>query len=195
MSNSLAHPGRVAVFGGTFDPPHLAHTLAVLWALETGEVDAVLVVPVAQHAFGKEPTASFAHRVAMCQLAIARLGRQAAVEDLEGHREGTSYMVDTLVELKAAMPDSQFRLLAGTDVIKDLPKWRDSERVIELAPPLELPRPLPGDTLDTRPGLLPPISSTQVREALATGRNAELLVGRAVLDYIHRHQLYLDPET
>lgn len=182
---------RYGFFGGSFDPPHLGHTLACLWALETEEVDRVLMVPVARHPFGKAFSASFADRAEMCRLATSRLGNAVEVSTIEGRREGVSYTIDTLRALRAEDPKADFRLIAGSDVIGDLPKWREGGEVLRLAPPLELPRPIAGERFADRPGALPPISSTQAREALlAEDPLAESLLSAAVRRYIRTHGLY-----
>lgn len=181
---------RLGVFGGTFDPPHLGHTLAALWCLETGEVDRVLVVPVAEHAFGKRPAASFAQRLEMCRLAMERLGDGAEITDIEGRRPGVSYMVETLRSLQEEMPEAALRLIVGTDVVRDLPKWRAGEEVQRLAPPLVLPRPEDDARFADHPGALPPISSTAVRKALRTGRGIEHLISARVRAYIKEQGLY-----
>jgi len=182
------------VFGGTFDPPHLGHVLACLWALESGAVDRVMVIPVGRHPFGKKSDASFEHRMEMCRLAVRRLGGDVIISDIEGRRQGTSYMVETLEILHRENPGASFRLLAGSDVAKDLPKWKRADRVMELAPLLEIPRPLPGERFDQRPGALPPISSTEVREALSSGDSVELFLSKSVRDYIGAQQLYRNSE-
>lgn len=180
---------RLGIFGGTFDPPHLGHVLACLWALESGEVDRVVLVPVGRHAFGKQPVASFEHRLAMCRSAVARLAASVEVSDIEGRREGVSFMVDTLRALKAER-GCPMRLLTGTDVAAEVQKWREPEAVLELAPLLEIPRPRPGERFDDRPGALPPISSTDVRRALAGDLPVTLFLSHPVREYIAAQGLY-----
>ena len=68
---------RVALFGGSFNPPHVAHQLAALYVLETAPVDELWFVPAFEHAFGK-PLAPFDDRLAMCELAAAALGPRVA---------------------------------------------------------------------------------------------------------------------
>ena len=63
----------LGIFGGTFDPPHCSHAMALLWALQSGEVDRVLVIPAARHPFGKDPGASYDDRLEMCRLMAAEL--------------------------------------------------------------------------------------------------------------------------
>lgn len=182
---------RYGFFGGSFDPPHLGHTLACLWALETEEIDRVLLVPVARHPFGKKFGATFEQRLEMCRLAVARLGGAVDVCPIEGERGGINYTIDTLKALKKRHPDDAFRLIAGSDVVRDLPKWREGGEVLRLAPPLELPRPFAQERFADRPGALPPISSTRAREALlAQDALAELLLSASVRRYIARHRLY-----
>lgn len=183
---------RLGIFGGSFDPPHLGHTLACLWALESGEVDGIVMIPTARHAFGKQPSASFTDRMAMCRVAVSRLGDLVEVSDMEGRREGVSYMADTLREVLAERPGISLRLIVGTDVAGEVSKWRDSAEVLRLSPLLVLPRLMPGDSILERPGALPAISSTQVRESLRSGSDAMHFIGHDVREYIRTHGLYRD---
>ena len=73
---------RLAVYGGSFDPPHIAHVLVASWALAMGEVDSVIVLPTLEHALGKTAGASFEQRLAMCERAFACL-RGVQVSGLE----------------------------------------------------------------------------------------------------------------
>lgn len=180
------------LFGGSFDPPHRAHVLVVAWALMEGLLDRVAVIPTARHAFGKQPGAPFADRVAMCERAFSIFPEQRVVVDpIEGRREGTSYMIDTLRELERRHPGVAFRLIVGSDVADDLPRWREGEEVVRRAPPIVVPRQLvtEGDSAPT-PGALPLLSSTDVRRALETGNDIGPLVPRAVADYIRARGLY-----
>lgn len=179
---------RLGIFGGSFDPPHMAHTMAVLWALESGEVDRVIVVPVAQHAFGKRPAAPFHHRLEMCRLAMVLFADRVEVNAIESQREGPSYMVDTLRELARQHPAATFRLLAGSDVAGEIPQWREGTEVLRLAPLLEIPRPRPGDPAGRF--TLPDISSTATREALRSRGDAGYLLSHTVRSYIREQRLY-----
>jgi len=190
---------RVAVFGGSFNPPHAAHVLAAAYALSAAPVDEVLVVPVYQHPFSKE-LAPFDDRLAMCRLAVGWLPR-VEVSAVERELGGESLTLRTLEHLAAEHPDWAMRLLVGADVVADLPKWHRFERVAALAPPIVLGRggfATPGDGSVAAPPLdvaeisLPRVSSTEVREALAA-RDLEAVRWRlptAVVDYIVERGLY-----
>lgn len=179
----------LALYGGTFDPPHVAHAMAVHWLLMQPGIDGVLVVPAAQHAFGKEPGAPFEHRLAMVRLAVAHLDpERVETSDIEGRRDGTSYTIDTVRTILRERPGVALRLAIGSDNLKDLPKWRESAELRRLAPPVVVPRIVSAG--DVRPGALPMVSSTHVRELLAGGEDAAGLVPAAVMEYVRRHGLY-----
>src|ERR1041384_891173 len=94
---------RVAVFGGSFNPPHIAHVLAVVYALEVAPIDRVLIVPVFQHPFAKE-LASFDDRLAMCKAAMDWIPG-ASVSTVERDLEGESLTLRMLTHLQKEHPD------------------------------------------------------------------------------------------
>ena len=183
----------LAIFGGSFDPPHVSHVLAAVYALKVGGFDQVLVVPVFEHAFAKQLT-PFAHRVTLCELAFAGIAG-VEVTALESQLARPSLTLHTVEHLSAARPDWSMRLLVGSDVLSEASKWHRFDRIAELAPPFVVAR--PGYPHAQAPGLpLPDVSSTRVREALAAANepaNAALLAGclpSSVAAYISEHGLY-----
>jgi nicotinate-nucleotide adenylyltransferase len=180
---------RVAIFGGSFNPPHVSHVLAVTYALSTAPIDEVLIVPVFQHPFAKE-LATFDDRFEMCRLAMGWLPH-VSVSDVERVLGGESRTLRTLEHLAETHPDWSLRLLIGADVLADAPKWHRFERVAELAPPIVLGR-AGVEGVDAPAAVLPRGSSTEVREALAAGELESLRswVPARVLDYIVLHRLY-----
>jgi nicotinate-nucleotide adenylyltransferase len=189
---------RVALFGGSFNPPHIAHELVALYALETQPIDELWFVPVYAHAFGKE-LATYEHRVAMCELLAQALGPRARVSRAEEElalRPGftVSRTLD-LVEHLAA-PGRELRLLVGADILGETAKWYRWADVVAKAPLIAVGRSgfaVPAGSVIT--GVtMPEISATQVRELLAaSGADAPGLDGllpREVLRYIASHDLY-----
>jgi nicotinate-nucleotide adenylyltransferase len=188
---AAAPTGRrtVAFFGGSFNPPHISHVLAAVYALSTERVDEVLVVPVYQHPFAKE-LAPFEDRLAMCRLAVSWIPR-VSVSTVERELGGESLTLRTLEHLAAAHPDWSMRLLVGADVLPDLPKWHRFDRIAEIAPPIVLGR--VGSRAAAAPEpFLPSISSTEIRAAMASGdvESVRSRVPAAVLDYIFERGLY-----
>lgn len=179
----------VAFFGGSFNPPHVSHVLAAVYALSVAPIDEVLVVPVFRHPFAKE-LAPFEDRLEMCRLALGWIPR-VRVSEVERDLGGESLTLRTLEHLSAAHPDLALRLLVGADVLADLPKWHRFDRIAEIAPPIVLGR-AGVNRSDAPEPLLPKISSTEVREALARGDAAAVraLVPASVLDYVAKNNLY-----
>src|SRR5262245_47971234 len=128
----------VAVFGGSFDPPHIAHLFTANYVLATGGFERVLVVPVYEHAFEK-PLVPFEHRVAMCHLCFSGLGA-VQVSDLEAALPRPSYTERTLERIVRDHPDYRLRFVMGSDALADTAKWHDYDRVTRLAPPFVLTR-------------------------------------------------------
>jgi nicotinate-nucleotide adenylyltransferase len=183
----------VAFYGGSFNPPHVAHVLAASYVLTTGAFDKLLVVPVHAHALDKQ-LAPFDDRARMCELALGWLPR-VEVSRIESELPLPSRTLYTLQALKERHPDWAMRLVIGADVLLETQKWHAFERVAELAPPLILGR-VGIQHPDAPPPILPDVSSTRVRELLARGaapdasRELERLVPRTVLEYIREHGLY-----
>jgi nicotinate-nucleotide adenylyltransferase len=185
---------NVGLFGGSFDPPHVGHVLGACYALATGELDELLVVPVFAHAFGK-PLTAFEHRVALAELAFSGLAR-ARVSTVEATLGAPSRTLRTLEHLSAQHPEWKLRLVVGTDVLPDAQKWLAFDEIVARAPLLVLGRagaPYEG----TPPSVLPEVSSTGVRQRLhaiagprAGDPELSRLVPRAVLQYADEHGLY-----
>src|SRR6187549_742241 len=106
---------RVALFGGSFNPPHVGHQLAALYVLETAAVDELWFVPTFLHPFDK-PLERFADRFALCQRAAEALGPRVRVSDIEARLGGQSRTLRTVQTLIAAHPDVVFSLVIGSDL-------------------------------------------------------------------------------
>lgn len=188
--------GRVGILGGSFNPPHIGHLLLAAAVYASEEIDHLWVLPCADHAFGKV-LAPFSDRVRMCHLAFRHLAGGAAVLDLENRLPrppgSPSYTVDTLRALHALRPGIKPRWIAGSDIVADLPRWKDPDEVARLCTMIFVPRKghPPAGTLQVE---LPEVSSTEVRDRLADGRSVAGLVDREVIAFIERRELYRPTE-
>lgn len=199
---------RIGVLGGTFNPPHIAHLICGQEAHRELELDRVLLVPAripphkpVEHEPGAE------HRLAMCRLAVGDDAR-FEVSELELERDGPSYTVDTLAQLRTHAPHDELVLIVGGDIAAGLPGWHQPERVLELATLAvakrrgtargEVDRALSslegGDR--ARFFQMPRIgvSSTMLRRRVRAGQPIRWFVTDQVRDYIQEHGLYRDPE-
>lgn len=181
----------VAVYGGSFDPPHVAHLLAATWVATCTEVDHVLIVPTFAHALGKEARASFDHRLAMCE-ALARDVPRCTVSDIERSLPSPSRTLHTLEALSQARPGARFRLVVGADIARDTSRWHRWDDIVAIAPPLWLGR--AGYAAHEAATItFTEMSSTDIRARLSRGEPVRGLVPNAVADYIEAHALYARP--
>src|SRR5207247_5992811 len=105
-------------YGGSFNPPHMGHQMAVLYLLQALNAEAVWIVPANVHPFGKV-LASFEHRVAMCRVLAAPFGERVEVSTVESEPTSTGKNYDTLVQLKQAHAARRFALAVGSDVLAE----------------------------------------------------------------------------
>lgn len=183
----MSEPGELAVFGGSFNPPHVAHVLGVAWVLAAEPVERVIVVPAYQHPFQKalEP---FEDRLEMCRLAFRDLAR-VEVSSLERDLGGDSYTVRTLEELGAREPSMRLAICVGADVLAERYLWHRADEVEKLARQIVLGR----QGFDSPPGASPPlpaVSSTEIRSKLAASEDVSHLVPWRVRRYIEERGLY-----
>jgi nicotinate-nucleotide adenylyltransferase len=178
---------NVGFFGGSFNPPHVAHVLAVSYVLATQRLDRVLVVPTFAHPLGKALT-PFAHRKAMCDLAFADL-RRVEVSTLESELGTTSRTLHTLQALRARHPDWRLRLIVGADILEERDRWYGWSEIESIAPPIVLGR--QGFQHPDAPfALLPDVASRDVRARIGRGEDVSALVPDAVVAYAAREGLY-----
>lgn len=185
-----------ALFGGSFDPFHAGHRLVVRTLLDRGLCARVHVMPAGRSPFKDANEAAPAHRVAMARAALADLA-DVEVDDREARRTGPSWTVETLAALAAEHPGDAWSLVMGADAAAGFPRWRDPERLLELARPLILARrgqavpnwaPAAGAEVVTDFDV--PVSATEIRRRLAAGETDGLPLPPPVLAYIRRHGLY-----
>lgn len=201
---------HIILFGGSYDPPHVAHVTLPMAAREAVGADLVAYVPAARapHKLDKVQTDPV-HRLAMLRLALDGVEHTAVLNDeLDRAADGSpSYTVDTLKAIRLRLPEgAKMRLLIGADQVRIFEKWREPKRVIELAEPLVMVR--PPDTRESLLASLPDdrvraqwasrlvdvpvmdISSSMIRSRVAAGEPITGMVDPAVERYIREHRLY-----
>jgi nicotinate-nucleotide adenylyltransferase len=185
---------RVALFGGSFNPPHVGHLLCAAYVIATAEVDELWVIPCFRHPFDKrlEP---FDDRFEMCRRTMAPLGGSITISPVEQELGGESKTLITVKHLADRHPEHSFRLVVGSDILREREKWFGWPDIERLAPPIYVAR--EGYDGAETAGLprLPSVSSTDVRARLARGEDTSTLVPRAVVEYIRTRGLYRTPEV
>jgi nicotinate-nucleotide adenylyltransferase len=207
----------VGVFGGTFDPVHVAHLRMALEMREQLQLDEVRLVPSHRPPHRGAPLASAQHRLAMLQLAVADC-EGLVVDDRELRRDAPSYMVDTLQSLRDEIGrDSALVLGMGADAFAGLASWHRWQHLFDLASIAVFGR--PGAEAVTDAGLQQQIdqrrtdvvsaltaipcgriafleanaldvSATSLRAIIAAGRSPRFLISDRVAEYIRLHGLY-----
>ncbi len=196
--------GRIGLFGGTFDPPHLGHLVLASLAADALALDAVwFVLAAAPPHKQQQPVTPVARRLEMLTLALAD-NPIFQVSHIDIERPGPHYTVDMVALAQAGQPDDDLFFLMGGDSLRDLPKWYRPKQLLQLCPLVVLQR--PGADLDIKalesalPGLQRrvtflegpeiAVSATMIGERVRAGRTIRYLVPEAVRQYIYRHGLY-----
>ena len=195
-------PMRLGVFGGAFDPPHIAHVALVQTAIAQLGLDAVRVLPTGQAWHKPRALTDATHRLAMAQLAFGDLPGMV-LDRREIDRTGPSFTVETLRELQAEQADAQFFLIIGADQAHAFTTWHCWPEILQLAiisvadracaigefKPFEAEKSDPSRFWRlTMPEL--DISSTGIRNRIAAQQSVSTLVCEAVARYIADHHLY-----
>ena len=218
MSNS-SHPvgDPLAIFGGTFDPVHYGHLRCAEEARSQLGLETVYLLPSGTPPHRNVPQATTQQRLEMLQLALGEFPA-LGIDGRETHRSGPSYMIDTLMELKAEYPERPILLLLGQDVANDLHTWHEWERLFDFAHIVVLTR--PGSTAEYRQDVTKKIdrrtcadaqtllesqaggvlylgvtsvdvSATMIKSIIRLGRSPGSMMPQAVWEYINEKHLYL----
>ncbi len=191
------NPIRTGIFGGTFDPIHLGHLALANYLCEENWVDELWFLITPQNPFKQEQTLLDNHlRMKMVEAAIADYPRFKA-SDFEFTLPRPSYTVTTLQKLSETYPDREFVLIIGADNWAAFDKWKSPEEILRNHRILVYPRPgyeinpheLPAQVKAVNTPLLE-ISSTFIRESIASGKDIRYFLHPEVYRFIKQHQLY-----
>lgn len=187
---------RVALYGGSFDPPHQCHVLVATWALCRGgaggsTLDEVRLVPALGHAFGKSLT-PFDVRCAMLTEAVRHLGPRVVVDPIEGSLPVPSYTIDTVKAMMAKEPSTaiEVTLVMGADAWAERQRWKAWHELETLIGGRVL---VVGRGAEAGPEgafALPDVSSTEIRRRVRAGEPYWWMVPEGVRAIIEREGLY-----
>ena len=211
---------RLGIFGGTFDPVHLGHLRLAEEVGEALELERVYFIPAAAppHKEGR-PITPFEVRMHMVRTAVGESPLLEAL-DLEGRRQGLSYSIETLKELRRVFaPDPELYFILGMDAFYEIRTWHEYKMLFDYAHFVVIPRPgarserresflssldvgfhkegngglftaPSGKRVIFKEATLMDISSTDIRERVAMEKSVRFLVPEGVRNYIMEKGLY-----
>jgi nicotinate-nucleotide adenylyltransferase len=197
-------PTRLGVYGGAFDPPHIAHHALAQAAITQLQLDQLLVFPTGQAWHKARQPSPAQHRLAMAQLAFADLAK-VHVDARETLRPGATYTIDTLNELQAEHPGAELFLLMGADQFSALGNWYRWQDIAKIATICIAAR-ATSASMQSQNSMqnsaqtackiqlidMPAMgtSATELRERISQGLRYDHLVNIDVARYIAQHHLY-----
>lgn len=196
---------KIGILGGTFDPIHYGHLMIAENAREAYELDKVIFMPAGcpPHKDGKRVSPAD-KRLAMVELAV-KDNSYFVVSDYEITKESSSYTVDTMGWLKEKYPEeTEFYFILGADELRDLPHWKEPQKLLTLCKMIAVTRPHINFSLRQLAGIFKQpqnietlgtpemqLSATDIRNRIKNGVTIRYMVPDAVLEFIKKEGLYL----
>ena len=187
---------RIGVMGGTFDPIHHGHLVAASEVAQHFKLDEVVFVPTGKP-YQKTDVSPSEHRYLMTVIATAANPR-FMVSRVDIDRDGPTYTIDTLRDLRAQRPDAELFFISGADAVAQILDWKDAAELFSLAHFVAVTRPghqlsvsgLPTHDVSLLEVPALAISSTDCRSRVSRGFPVWYLVPDGVVQYISKHHLY-----
>lgn len=203
----------IGIYGGTFDPIHFGHLRTALEVKEVFALDEIRLIPCFIPPHRDSPSAPASMRLRMLELALEDR-EDMTVDTREIDRGGPSYMVETLMSLRAEIGDRPLLLFIGADAFAGLSGWYQWERLFEFAHVVVMTRPgfetekvdpfLASRVIDNRqvlskqaagslafqPVTRLEISATAIRQIIENHQDPGFLLPDSVIQYIRQHKLY-----
>lgn len=186
---------KIGILGGTFNPIHVGHLILADEAREKLGLDKVIFVPtnLPPHKDNSD-IAPARDRYKMIELAV-ETNRNFIASDIEIKREGRSYTIDTVRELKKAYPRDELYFISGSDLLNYLNEWKDLSEIIKMVKFVVATR--PGFPLEKIPSYIQTvairavdISAFEIRACIKENKSFRYLVSERVFDYINKKRLY-----
>ena len=194
---------RLGVMGGTFDPIHHGHLVAASEVQSLFELDEVVFVPTGQPWQKADRQVSNAEDRYLMTVVATASNPRFTVSRVDIDRDGPTYTIDTLRDLRTQHPEAELFFITGADALAQILSWKDAEELFELAQFIGVTRPgyvltedgLPADRVHLQEVPAMAISSTDCRDRVGDGEPVWYLVPDGVVQYINKHQLYAVEES
>ena len=191
---------KVGLFFGSFNPIHIGHLILANYILENSDMAELWFVVSPQNPFkDKKSLLSDHNRLDMVQLAVKNYPNMR-VSNVEFSLPKPSYTIDTLTYLKEKYPDHSFALIMGEDNLKGLPKWKNTDKLIENYQIIVYPRLFEGekqekefskhDHISMINAPIIELSATEIRNMIKNGKNVRPMLPPEVFDYLDGSNFY-----
>lgn len=191
---------RLAVFGGSFDPPHNGHLALALFARELLALDRI-ILSVSNNPFKHNRAAGEPHRARMIELLAREInlaGLFCEVSHWELEKRHSSYTVDLVRHIKSSYRQERLVLLLGEDSFTEFPLWKEHEALVEMCDIVVFRRALHDGSprmSESNAGIRIinfhyPLSSTDIRALVASGKSFSKLVPPSIHSYMTQQALY-----
>ena len=191
---------KVGLFFGSFNPIHIGHLILANYILENSDMAELWFVVSPQNPFKDKKTLLNDHnRLDMVQLSVKNYPKMRA-SNVEFSLPKPSYTIDTLTYLKEKYPDHSFALIMGEDNLKGLPKWKNSEKLIENHQIIVYPRIFEGEKQDNEylkhdnismvNAPIIELSATEIRNMIKNGKNVRPMLPPEVYEYLDGSNFY-----
>ncbi|MFH1729693.1 MAG: nicotinate (nicotinamide) nucleotide adenylyltransferase [Pseudomonadota bacterium] len=190
---------NIAIFGGSFDPPHMGHLFVSLYVYTCFNIDETWILPCFSHPLEKKYSSSYNDRLKMCKLAFSNL-KKNKIKVLDTERKLASsdkknYTIDTVQYLKKQNSNNEFYLIIGDDILNEAYKWKDFEQLSKLVNIILIKRHLKikkrNENFTNFALQMPKVSSSNIRELIFENIEIDGLVCNEVKKYIKEKKLYL----
>ncbi|MDP2637683.1 MAG: nicotinate (nicotinamide) nucleotide adenylyltransferase [Candidatus Levybacteria bacterium] len=198
---------RIAILGGSFDPPHRGHVLIAKRLIKLLNFDEVWFMLCSEHPFNEK----LSPQNSRFEMAKYLENKSIKISDFELNKKGTSYTVDTLSALSKMFYKNQFFWIIGSDQVRNFTKWKNWQEIIKKFKLIIVPRSHIGEVqvnlkeyilkkisrsrniivVDKKKFPLICISSTNIRKNIKEGKSILNMVSKKIENYIIKHKLYL----
>lgn len=184
---------KIGILGGTFNPPHIGHLILAEQVKDNLGLGKVFFVPtnIPPHK-EMDILVNSKHRVNMVALSI-KDNDCFELLDYEVKREGVSYTIDTIREIKKYFPQDDLHLIIGSELANEFHTWKNFEEIkslVKIVVGQRKNKPFYGEEFIIVDIVEIEISSSYIRERLKQGKSIKYFVKDEVEDYIRRHNLY-----
>lgn len=189
---------KMALFGGSFNPIQNSHIKIIKTILSKKLVEEIWIIPCKNHAFSKN-LASTKHRINMIKIAIKNL-KNVKINKTEINSKTTNYTLNTLKKLQKKYPKYDFYWTIGSDVLHEIKRWHKYQELLKQTEFIVSKRKnysikkQKNLKIFSLINLNEPISSTEIRERIKSGKALKNLIPSKIIRYIKENQLYLNKE-